>query len=98
MFYLIPAATLAMLGYVFWRATFRMRRDRLEITREQTRGKFAFRSRERLRFLLVRSFAVAQDRPPWEDELVSTLGKMPVSRSDGCAHGSVNEVGDRVQP
>ena len=59
MLYVIPAATAAMFGYMIWLAVFRMRRDRVWSEREQSRGKFAFRPRERLRFLLHRSFDVS---------------------------------------
>lgn len=75
MFYLLPVATLGMLGFVFWRTAFRLRRDRLVATREGTRGKFAFRPRERLRFLLNRSFPVPDDKPEWEEPIVSRLSE-----------------------
>ncbi|HEY0148812.1 MAG TPA: hypothetical protein VGB70_07385 [Allosphingosinicella sp.] len=83
MFYLIPAATLVMLGFVFWRAAFRMRRDRVELTREHTRGKHALRPRERLRFLLKRSFEVAEEKPEWEEPLLSTLATIPAPGAEG---------------
>lgn len=78
MFYLLPAATVVMLGYVFWRAVFRLRKDRLTLTREQTRGRFALRPRERLRLLLNRSFQVTEDRPDWEEPLVARLAEAPL--------------------
>ena len=77
MIYIIPAATLAMLAYVFWLAAFRMRRDRVRSERELNRGKFAFRPKERLRFLLSRSFDVSPEKPEWEDPLVSRLADVP---------------------
>jgi hypothetical protein len=79
MFYMLPAATVAMLGYVFWRTVFRLRKDRLLLTREQTRGKFALRPRDRLRLLLNRSFTVADDKPDWEEPLVAKLAEAPLS-------------------
>jgi hypothetical protein len=92
MFYLIPAATLLMLGYVFWRAAFQMRRDRLSLTREQTRGKFAFRPKDRLRFLLGRSFAVPEEKPEWEEPLVARLAEEPLPGS------AESEAQSRVSP
>jgi hypothetical protein len=78
MFYMLPAATVAMLGFVFWRTVFRLRKDRLTLTREQTRGKYALRPRERLRLLLNRSFTVASDKPDWEEPLVAKLAEAPL--------------------
>jgi hypothetical protein len=87
MFYLLPAATIAMLGYVFWRAVFRMRRDRLSATREITRGRFAFRPRERVRYLLNRSFNVSKEKPEWEGPLVARLEEIPLPETEaGSAH------------
>lgn len=80
MMYLLPAATVAMFAYVFWLAAFRMRRDRVWSERERSRGKFAFRPKERVRFLLGRSFEVKPDRPEWEESLVSSLATVPVRR------------------
>ncbi len=37
---LLPAAILAMLGYMFWHAGFRLRRDRVEAQRVSSRGRF----------------------------------------------------------
>lgn len=78
MIYVIAVATLAMLAYVFWLAAFRMRRERVRSQREQSRGKFAFRAKDRLRFLLGRSFGVAPDKPDWEEPLVAKLAEVPV--------------------
>jgi hypothetical protein len=89
MIYLIPAATAAMLGYVFWLAVFRLRRERVRSERELSRGKFAFRPKERLRFLLGRSFGVTKEKPEWEDPLVSRLSEIP---SPG-ANGGVRTLG-----
>ena len=80
MIYLLAVATLGMMAYVFWLATFRMRRERIWSEREQNRGKFAFRRKDRLRFLLGRSFGVAPDKPEWEEPLVASLAEIPVPR------------------
>ena len=76
MIYLIPAATAAMLGYMLWSTVFRLRHDRVRTERDLTRGKFAFRARERVRLLLSRSFRIADDKAEWEDPLLSTLDRV----------------------
>jgi len=73
MIYLVSAATAAMLAYMLWSTLFRLRHDRVRTQRSLTRGKFAFRTRERARFLLKRSFDVVNDKPDWEDPLISSL-------------------------
>ena len=84
MIYLIPAATAAMIAYVFWLAVFRLRRERVKSERELSRGKHAFRPKDRLRFLLGRSFGVSPERPEWEEPLVSRLTELPSRRpNDG---------------
>lgn len=80
MFYVIPALTLGMLGYMVWLVTFRLRRERVATQREQTRGKRAFsRPKQRLRFLLHRSFRLPDEKPEWEEPLVATLAKPPAA-------------------
>ncbi len=73
MIYPLVAITAAMSGYMVWLVVFRLRRDRVLAERDLTRGKFAFRPKDRVRFLLKRSFDVPQERPEWEDRLVSGL-------------------------
>ena len=73
MIYPLVAITAAMSGYMAWLLVFRLRRDRVLAQRDLTRGKFAFRPKDRLRFLLKRSFDVPPERPDWEDQLVSGL-------------------------
>lgn len=81
MMYLLPVVTLAMFAYVFWLAAFRMRRDRVWSERERNRGRFVLRRpKQRLRFLLGRSFDVARDKPDWEEPLVTSLARVPVDR------------------
>ena len=75
MIYLVSAATAAMFGFMLWSTLFRLRHDRVRTQRSLTRGKFAFRTRERARFLLNRSFDVTKDKPEWEDPLVSKLNE-----------------------
>lgn len=78
MIYVIAAATAVMCAYLFWMVVFRLRRDRVLSERERSRGKHAFRPKDRLRFLLGRSFNVADDKPEWEEPLVSRLAEVPV--------------------
>ncbi len=85
MLYLLPAATVVMLGYIFWRTAFRLRHDRLKVKRTRSRGKFRFSPRERLRSLLNASFAVPEERPDWENRLVSRLTDTPVGRPPEAA-------------
>lgn len=73
MIYPLVAITAAMSGYMAWLLVFRLRRDRVLSQRHLTRGKFAFRPKDRLRFLLKRSFDVPSERAEWEDRLVSGL-------------------------
>ena len=78
MFYVLPALTIGMLGYMVWLVTFRLRRERVATEREQTRGKRAFaRPKQRVRFLLNRSFRLPEERPEWEEPLVSSLAQAP---------------------
>lgn len=73
MLYVIPATIAVMSGYVAWLLLFRLRRDRVQAERQLTRGKFAFQPRHRVRFLLDKTFGVPQEKPDWEDPLVSKL-------------------------
>jgi hypothetical protein len=77
MLYVIQAATILMFGAMMWMAFFRLRADRVTTRRKLTRGKHAFRPRDRMRFLLNRSFKLPEDRPEWEDPLVSRLAARP---------------------
>jgi len=47
LFYAAPAAVIAMLGYMFWLAAFRMRRDRISMAREQIRARLRARRERR---------------------------------------------------
>lgn len=70
---LLPAAVLAMVGYMFWRAAYGMRKERVLNQREATRGKHAFTRRHRARMLLQRAFGSTED-PNWQPELLELLG------------------------
>ncbi len=78
--YLLAAATLTMMGYMLWVTMFRLRRDRVRGEREATRGKFAFRPRERVRLLLNRAFRPSADKTEWEDPLISRLSDIRTDR------------------
>ena len=71
--YVFAAAILAMMGYMLTVTMLRMRRDRVLAQRAVTRGKFAFRPRERVRMLLNRAFHPAPEKAEWEDPLLSRL-------------------------
>lgn len=83
LYILIPVTIAAMLAYMIWSTGFRLRKDRIRSQRDRTRGKFAFRPRERIRFLLGRSFPVSEDKPEWETSLVSNLSKVSRRKKDG---------------
>lgn len=78
MIYLLATATGAMFSTMVWLTVFRMREDRVRQVRALTRGKFAFRPKERARFVLNRSFRVPEERREWEEELVARLATVPV--------------------
>ena len=70
---LLPAAVLGMVAYMFWRAAFGMRRERVLNQREATRGRHAFTRIHRARMLLQRAFGAPED-PVCEPELLERLG------------------------
>lgn len=80
--YFIPAAVIAMLGYMFWSVAFRLRRDRVTETRKQDRSHIIFSRRYRIRYLLGRSFKVSEDDPDWQPKLVSHLER---AKADSAA-------------
>ena len=82
MFYLLPSAVLAALGFMFWMAAFRLRADRVKFAREVARAKFRYRPANLARFLLGRSFAIPDDPPDWERRLVSSLRRVPGPTTD----------------
>lgn len=80
MIYIVSTATLIMLGYMMWRASVRLRHDRVKTERQLTRGRHAFRPMDRIRFLLGRSFRL-EDKAEWEEPLVSSLDKAAAERA-----------------
>ena len=78
--YVLAASVLAMMGYMIGVTWLRMRRDRVFAQREVTRGKYAFRPKERARFLLSRAFHPPAETAPWEETLVSRLARAPADR------------------
>jgi hypothetical protein len=79
--YLLAAATLAMMGYMLGVTMLRMRRDRVLAQRHLTRGKFAFRPRERARLLLNRAFRPSPEKAEWEDPLLTRLSQHHAAHS-----------------
>lgn len=77
MIYFLAFGTLAMMGYIAWQIAFRLRPERIKYERRATRGKFAFRPKERMRFLLHKAFDTSDDRPEWAEPLVSELARKP---------------------
>lgn len=76
MFYLIPSAVVAALGFMFWRVAFDLRRDRVRFARQHSQARFRYRPRNVYRFLFGRSFAVPGDPPEWQDRLVGSLRQL----------------------
>ena len=81
--YFFAASVLAMMGYMIGVTMFRMRRDQVFAQRKVTRGKFAFRPKERLRLLLNHAFRPPAETPPWEEALVSRLATTRVDPPGG---------------
>jgi hypothetical protein len=81
MIYFVSAATAAMFGYMLWSTLFRLRHDRVKTQRSLTRGKFAFRTKDRARFLLDRSFDKVRDKPDWEDPLIARLNEVALAEA-----------------
>ena len=83
MIYVLPPLVVAMLAYMAWRATARLRYDRVRNQRASSRGRHAFRAKkERVRFLLSRAFKVGPDEPPWQAELRSSLDEVKTKRAE----------------
>jgi hypothetical protein len=96
MFYVIPALTLLMLGYMVWLVTFRLRRERVATEREMTRGKRAFsRPKQRLRFLLHRSYRLPDEKPDWEEPLVASLAQTPAAPPAAAPDAEAREAAGR---
>lgn len=77
--YVLAAAIVAMSGCIVV-LTLRLRADRVRHQRQRSRGRFAFRPRERARFLLGRAFKPIEDKPDWQDALLSGLREVQAAR------------------
>jgi hypothetical protein len=71
--YLLPLLVAAMLGYMFWSVTFRLRRDRLLATRRSDRSQTILTPRQRARNNLTRAFEPPAQKPDWETGLLARL-------------------------
>ena len=84
---LIPVLIAAMLAFIFWRAAFRLRPDRVKQAREATRGRFDLSPRQRVKLLLDRAFNLPERNKDWEAPLLSRLpprdGARPEQRRKG---------------
>lgn len=77
MIYFLAFATIVMMAYMAWQIVFRLRPERIRYQRHTSRGKFAFRPKERMRFLLHKAFGTDDDRPDWAEPLVTQLARKP---------------------
>jgi hypothetical protein len=76
----IPVLVLGALGYMFWRAAARMRRDRVYNERQSTRGRHAFTRFHRARYLLGRAFRPGEEEPRWQAEMRARLDQLSSGR------------------
>jgi len=74
MTYALPVLIVAMLGFMFWSTTFRLRRDRLRAMKNSDRSKVILTPRQRLRTNLKRAFLPPKQEPEWEADLLANLG------------------------
>jgi hypothetical protein len=83
MLYLVLAAAVAaMLGFMFFRVAFAMRKDRVRSEREATRGQHAFTRNHRARMLLRRAFQLPEDAD-WQEEAKEHLAAPQTSQRSG---------------
>ncbi|MBA3677815.1 MAG: hypothetical protein H0W74_10510 [Sphingosinicella sp.] len=75
MVYFLAFATIVMMAYMAWQIVFRLRPERIKYARHATRGKHAFRPKDRMRFLLHQAFGTADDHPEWAEPLVGQLAR-----------------------
>ena len=73
MIYALPVLTLTMLGFIFWSAAFRLRRDRLREMKNSDRSKVILTPRQRVRAHLDRAFRLPEQKPDWEADLLANL-------------------------
>ena len=73
MIYALAVLTFAMLGFMFWSTTFRLRRDRLRFMKSSSRRRIVFRARQRVRATLKRAFALPEQKAEWEAGLLASL-------------------------
>ena len=73
MTYVLPVLIVAMLGFMFWSTTFRLRRDRLRAMKSSDRSNVIMTPRQRLRANLKRAFLPPKQVPQWEADLLANL-------------------------
>ena len=73
MIHALAVLTFAMLGYMFWSLTFRLRRDRLRAIRNCGRRGILIAARQRVRASLTRAFVLPAHEPDWEAHLLANL-------------------------
>jgi len=80
MIYLLPLLTASMLAYMFWRSTFRLRADRVKVSRQADRSSVILAPKHRARLNFTRAFQAPKEQPEWEAALVASLQQPDGSR------------------
>jgi hypothetical protein len=73
MTYALAALTFAMLAYMFWSSTFRLRPERIRAAKHSHRNGIILTRRQRMRATLMRSFPLPRQEPQWETDLLASL-------------------------
>jgi len=82
MIYFVSAlAVLGMLGFMFYRVAYSLRKERVRNQREASRGKHSFTRIDRARLLLRRAFTPAEDA--WEVEAKERLRSLAEAEAAG---------------
>lgn len=71
-------AVLAMLGFMFFRVTYSLRKERISNEREATRGQHAFTRKHRARMLLGRAFKPPEEAA-WQAAATERLAALQLS-------------------
>ena len=68
MYFLAASAVVGMLGFMFFRAAYTLRQERVQNQRDATRGQHSFTRRDRARLLLRQAFKPVSDAA-WQAEV-----------------------------
>jgi hypothetical protein len=91
MYFLAASAVVGMLGFMFFRAAYTLRQERVQNQRDATRGQHSFTRRDRARLLLRQAFKPVPDAA-WQAEAPKALADL------GNADPPKAEPGDPQQP